>query len=64
MPDRQGRIQIPEALRSYAGLEKDLTVVGVADHIEVWSTETWQSVAAEADEYYAGIEEVLSGEGI
>ena len=28
--DKQGRLQIPEALRQYAGLEKDVTVVGVA----------------------------------
>lgn len=62
--DRQGRVQIPEPLREYAGLEKDVTVVGVADRIELWSTTVWQDVAAEADEYYAGIEEVLSGEGI
>ena len=62
--DRTGRCQIPEPLRIYAGLDKDLTVVGVSDRIEIWDTETWHSVAAEADEYYAGIEEVLSGEGI
>jgi MraZ protein len=64
MLDRQGRAQIPEALRAYAGLKKDLVVVGVADHIEVWATETWGTVAAEADDYYADIEEVLSEEGI
>ncbi|MEN8234279.1 MAG: division/cell wall cluster transcriptional repressor MraZ [Actinomycetota bacterium] len=62
--DRQGRVQIPEPLRQYAGLEKDLTVVGVADRIEVWATEKWRLVAAEADEYYAEIEEVLSEDGI
>jgi MraZ protein len=62
--DRQGRVQIPEALRRYAGLEKDLTVVGVADHIEVWATDTWQTVVAEADEYYAVIEEAVSEYGI
>jgi len=62
--DRTGRCQIPEPLRIYAGLDKDITVVGVSDRIEIWDTETWHSVAAEADEYYAGIEEVLSGEGI
>ena len=62
--DRQGRVQIPEALRVYAGLEKDLTVVGVADHIEVWDTGTWRSVAAEADEYYSEIQEALSEDGI
>jgi MraZ protein len=63
-PDRQGRVQITEALRAYAGLEKDLVVVGVADHIEVWAADTWRSVAAEADDYYAGIEEALSEHGI
>jgi MraZ protein len=62
--DRAGRCQIPEPLRQYAGLGKDVTVVGVSDRIEVWDTETWRTVAAEADEYYAGIEEVLSEEGI
>lgn len=62
--DRSGRCQIPEPLRIYAGLDKDVTVVGVSDRIEIWDTASWHSVAAEADEYYAGIEEVLSGEGI
>ena len=62
--DRQGRVQIPESLRVYAGLEKDLVVVGVADHVEVWAADTWRSVAAEADEYYSEIEEALSEDGI
>jgi MraZ protein len=49
----------------YAGLEKDVTVVGVADRVEIWSTTAWETVAAEADEYFSNIEEVLSdGEGI
>lgn len=62
--DKQGRVQIPESLRAYAGLEKDVTVVGVADHVQLWATPAWSDYAAEADEYYAGIEEVLSEEGI
>ncbi|MEZ5176253.1 MAG: division/cell wall cluster transcriptional repressor MraZ [Acidimicrobiia bacterium] len=62
--DRTGRCALPEPLRAYAGLDKDITVVGVSDRIEIWDTATWHSVAAEADEYYAGIEEVLSEEGI
>ncbi len=62
--DRAGRCQIPEPLRTYAGLTKDVTVVGVADRIEIWDTTTWQSVAAEADDYYADIEEVLSEGGL
>ena len=63
-PDRQGRVQLTEKQRRYAGLGKDVTVVGVAERIEIWDTETWNTVAAEADEYYADIEEALSEEGI
>ena len=60
--DRQGRIQIPEPLRDYAGLEKEVTVVGVADRLELWASDLWQHEATRADEYYAGIEEALSEE--
>jgi MraZ protein len=64
-PDRQGRIQLSEKQREYASLEGDVTVVGVAERIELWSTEAWQGIAEEADEYFSTIEEVLSdGEGI
>ncbi len=63
--DKQGRIQVPEPLRDYAGLEKDVMVVGVADRLELWDVAAWDNVSLEADQYYAGIEEVLSAtEGI
>lgn len=62
VPDKQGRIQIPEPLRSYAGLDKDVAVVGVAERLEVWSAQQWEGIAAEADEYYSAIEEVLSSD--
>jgi len=61
--DKQGRIQIPEKLRTYASLEKAVTVVGSAHYIEVWSTEVWETEETEADEYYSGIEEALSLSG-
>jgi len=35
--DKQGRIQIPESLRAYAGLQKEIVVVGMADKIEIYS---------------------------
>ena len=62
--DGQGRIQVPPALREYAGLTKEVTVVGVADRVEIWDAESWASNSSDADEFYAGIEEALSGEGI
>lgn len=39
--DKQGRIMLPQKLRAYARLEKDVTVVGVSGRIEIWNTEDW-----------------------
>ncbi|TWI68089.1 MraZ protein [Desulfobotulus alkaliphilus] len=39
--DSQGRILIPPSLRSYAGLEKNIVLVGVLDHFEILSEEQW-----------------------
>ena len=40
--DKQGRIMLPHKLRTYARLEKDVTVVGVSGRIELWNTEDWE----------------------
>ena len=61
--DKQGRIQIPDKLRNFASLEKDVAVVGVADRIEIWATDEWETVQEEADQYYSEIEDALSSEG-
>jgi MraZ protein len=39
--DRQDRILIPPSLRQYAGLDKEIVIVGVLDHFEIWSRESW-----------------------
>lgn len=41
-PDRQGRILLTAVLRRHAHLEKDVTVIGVGGHAEIWSTPAWQ----------------------
>lgn len=63
-PDKQGRIQVPPPLRTFADLDKDVMVVGVADRLELWNAEAWEALSDEADELYADIEEALSEEGI
>ncbi len=40
--DSQGRIRIPDRLVSYAKLQKEVVLIGVHDHVEVWDATTWQ----------------------
>jgi MraZ protein len=40
--DKQGRIMIPATLLRYAGLQRDVVVAGVHDHLEIWDRETWR----------------------
>jgi MraZ protein len=39
--DKQGRVLVPPDLARHAGLEKDVAVVGVRDHIEIWNRPEW-----------------------
>ena len=48
--DKQGRI-LPSVLREFAGLEKDVVLVGVASRIEIWSKDRWlQSISTYDDD--------------
>ena len=40
-PDAQGRILIPTKLREYAGLQKEVVVIGSFDRAEIWNAERW-----------------------
>ncbi|MGQ0633656.1 MAG: division/cell wall cluster transcriptional repressor MraZ [Planctomycetaceae bacterium] len=41
--DAQGRIRIPERLVEFAGLRRDMVLVGVHDHVEIWDAEAWNT---------------------
>ena len=41
--DKQSRILIPPPLREYAELEKDIVIVGVLNHFEIWSLGNWEN---------------------
>lgn len=40
--DKQGRVLIPPSLRAYAQLGKEIVLVGVQNHFEIWSHENWE----------------------
>ncbi len=40
--DKQDRILIPQTLREYADITKEIVIVGVLDHFEIWAKERWQ----------------------
>ena len=51
IPDRQGRILIPQNLRDYANIENETVVIGMMNRVEVWRPDKWGEVVhrVEAD---------------
>lgn len=47
--DKQGRILLPASLREFAGLDKDVVLVGVGSRIEIWSREKYESEGGDLD---------------
>lgn len=43
VPDRQGRILVPNYLRDYAGIESECAIVGIGHAIEIWSKAGWDA---------------------
>ena len=48
--DKQGRLLIPPTLRDYAGLEKEIVMVGMTKRIEIWSKARWETEFNKAQE--------------
>ncbi len=47
--DQQGRAKVPQNLIEYAGLRKDIVLVGVSDRAEIWAKEKWDDYYKQAD---------------
>lgn len=58
-PDKQGRIQIPNKLREYAGLDHDVTIVGNRDFAEIWNTQAWNTAQGDDDDDFTAEMEEL-----
>jgi MraZ protein len=62
VPDKQGRVTIPAALRQYAGLTKDCTVIGTGARVEVWDTTAWNAYLQSTEQAFSDqSEEVIPG---
>ncbi len=62
LPDKQGRITIPPALRTYAGLDRELAVIGAGTRAEIWDASTWETYLSEKEESFSNTDEdVLPG---
>ena len=50
----QGRVQLPQSLREYAELDKDVVVVGMFEKIEIWSQKAHAQITTESESMLAG----------
>lgn len=62
VPDKQGRVTIPPALRTYAGLSRDCVVIGANTRLEIWDKSAWETYLSEQEQQFSDLsEEVLPG---
>lgn len=57
--DRQGRILIPPNLREYAGLAKDVMILGVSSRVEFWAKDEWERYSVQTQDRYEQIAEKI-----
>ena len=61
-PDKQGRITVPNILRQYASLTREVAVIGMGNRVEIWDSPTWDSYLVGAQQTFAEREnEVIPG---
>ncbi len=51
--DKQGRVTLPQALRDYAGLDRECVVIGAGRRVEIWDATAWQTYSAEQEAAFA-----------
>ncbi|WP_334170513.1 division/cell wall cluster transcriptional repressor MraZ [Sinomonas sp.] len=57
VPDKQGRVTIPQNLRKYAGLDRDLAVIGVGTRAEIWDAQAWEDYLTEKEASFSDTDE-------
>jgi len=62
--DKLGRVLIPDYLKNYASLKKNVTLLGLSNKIEIWDTERWQEYSKRTESSAEDIAERLKEFGI
>ena len=57
--DKQGRILLPQFLKEFAGIKRDVMIVGVSNRIEIWAREKWQEFYGNNQPIFEDIAEQL-----
>lgn len=62
--DNQGRVTLPEYLRSFSSLKRNVIVAGLYNHLEIWDKEAWDKYKSESEKNSNDIAEELGDLGI
>ncbi len=49
IPDRQGRVLIPQSLRDYAEIKNETIIIGVMNRVEIWDPTKWTAIVKEVE---------------
>lgn len=49
--DKQGRILVPPTLKKYAQLERNVVIVGLIDHFEIWNAERFYNLIHQGEAF-------------
>lgn len=45
--DKQGRVLIPQNLRDYSGIDKEIYIIGVSTRVEIWDKKKWEEYSSD-----------------
>jgi MraZ protein len=62
--DNQGRVTLPEYLRSFSSLKKSVIIAGLYNHLEIWDEEAWKNYTSQSDRNSNDIAEELGSFGV
>lgn len=62
--DKQGRVVLPEYLRKYAGLDKQVVIAGLYNRVEIWESEVWDRYSKQTEKSSGDIAERLGELGV